>query len=162
MLPLAPPLPRLQSPPWSRAFVSWQWRVMSEAAPEQSCAVKWASVGCGVLGGGGLRWGGMGSQEAVVMFPVSSDRDLGPGGKEQGGGGIQGQMHAPSCIPMTWERDQDSRGGGWPHVVQNLPLGPSRPSRWITSSCGKWELTARAPSTPISGVPALRTRPWGA
>ena len=32
---------------------------------------------CGILGGGGLKWGGMGSQEAVVVFPVSSDRDLG-------------------------------------------------------------------------------------
>ena len=53
---------------------------VAEAVQEQSCAVKcslWASMECGILGGGGLKWGGMGSQEAVVVFPVSSDRDLG-------------------------------------------------------------------------------------
>lgn len=70
-------------------------------------------------------------------------------------------MHTPSCIPMTWERDQDSRGGGWPHVVQNLPLGPSRPSRRITSSYGKWELRARAPQHAHICSPSLEDKAMG-
>lgn len=64
---------------------------VAEAVQEQSCAVKcslWASMGCGILGGGGLGWGGMGNQEAVVVFPVSSGRDLGCGGTGTGWGGV--------------------------------------------------------------------------
>ena len=72
---------------------------VAEAAQEQSCAIKWASMGCGILGGGGLRWGGMGSQEAVVMFPVSSDRPRTRRHRSRVGEGFKDKCMHPIASP---------------------------------------------------------------
>ena len=97
---------------------------VAEAAQEQSCAIKWASMGCGILGGGGLRWGGMGSQEAVVMFPESSDKDLGQGGTGAG-----------------WGRDSRTNACTLLHP-HDLGKGSGLQRRWL-ASCGS-KLASRA------------------